>query len=31
MAHDENWPYYVAARVWMAEHPYTVEYWISGE
>ena len=31
MAYDNDWPHYVAARVWMAAHPYTVEYWISGE
>ena len=31
MAFENDWPYYVAARVWMASHPYTVEYWISGE
>lgn len=31
MAFENDWPHYVAARVWMASHPYTVEYWISGE
>ena len=31
MAEENNWPHYVAARVWMAAHPYTVEYWISSE
>ncbi|MDC1310944.1 hypothetical protein N8Z26_00615 [Burkholderiales bacterium] len=31
MVYENDWPYYVAARVWMASHPYTVEYWISGE
>ncbi len=31
MAYENDWPHYVAARVWMASHPYTVEYWISGE
>ena len=31
MAYENDWPHYVAARVWMASHPYTVEYWLSGE
>ena len=31
MVYENDWPHYVAARVWMASHPYTVEYWISGE
>ena len=31
MAYENDWPHYVAARVWMASHPYPVEYWISGE
>lgn len=31
MAAENDWPHYVAARVWMAGHPYTVEYWISSE
>jgi hypothetical protein len=31
MAEENNWPHYVAARVCMAAHPYTVEYWISSE
>ncbi|MBA4740034.1 MAG: hypothetical protein H2061_02960 [Burkholderiales bacterium] len=31
MAYENDWPHYVAARVWMASHPYTVEYWISSE
>ncbi|MDP4836985.1 MAG: hypothetical protein NWS01_07550 [Burkholderiales bacterium] len=31
MAYENDWPHYVAARVWMAAHPYTVEYWISSE
>ena len=31
MAYENDWPHYVAARVWMASHPYTVEYWIFSE
>ena len=31
MAYENDWPHYVAARVWMASHPSTVEDWISGE
>ena len=31
MIKEKDYPPYVAARIWMAAHPYTVEYWISGE
>lgn len=31
MVHVEQYPPHVAARIWMAAHPYTIEYWINAE